>query len=391
MSETIYGVLQTEDFLKAAQFATDQVNRELCSDPDIKTKYCRGADCLRWRPAPQDRIWEYPCADLPQKCGNIPCPYPFTCNSSTGHCQYCPDEKDIEVGQCEFTNEDVCKQFSVYPYQCTSNKCEDKPKDQIEGKAYLEWREPKCNEYTICLYGKCTNGKCQCQTDNDCRGAQTCQNGLCEGNSCVVGNASLKRFCEVPSERTPISSDMGKDPSLAYNPYTGKCNVSNLFCERNGSKFQGKSCKTDNDCGSKQVCYNGNCSGDDIGCDKPSSGERIGEFFLGKTIYKWIKNGFHCPEGFKLIKPADPKLMVEKTVVSKDFAAEGIHLYQIFWKKEALQKPLIQLGFDASEVAKKYPKVVKKINGTKCIVLGLEDIKANNELKRCYVMLNLTK
>ena len=81
---------------------------------------------------------------------------------------------------------------------------------------------------------------------------------------------------------------------------------------------------------------------------------------------------------------------MEKTLIGKNFAGKNINLYIIEWKPESGMKKISSTGFDADEVLKLYPELIKYIDSKKYIEINIEQVKKNKDMKRIYLTLNST-
>ena len=160
---------------------------------------------------------------------------------------------------------------------------------------------------------------------------------------------------------------------------------------------------------------------------RTSNPKKLGQFFVGKTIFAELEGGTKCTRGppwkppwkesyttdyEKQIKSLEvsPEVLgitlkelfskfksyPEKTIIDADksnikntaklinnFAGDGISLYTI-----TLKNGLNKYGFLYDEVKLKYPKLCKKIKGKECIIVRKSDIKNNKGLKRIYLLEN---
>ena len=60
-------------------------------------------------------------------------------------------------------------------------------------------------------------------------------------------------------------------------------------------------------------------------------------------------------------------------------------MYTIHWKSTSGITPLIQTGFLANEVKRRYPNLVKKKKGRRYIEIKKTDTKTDKDIKRMYL------
>ena len=481
MSNVNYGVLTPVDMAMAYAYAVDQVNRLKCNDKELLDKLCgKDKKCLQWKKSESKRIWPMPDKISTHECAKVG-PNSPDCITQMGtpdcqpvegtgknYCVYKP--KDAQSGSCHIIEPNFCKSQSTVPYKCDDTTCKFLDKDQLKDKVYVEWNEfsgtcdtnklcdasNKCTPPEICVNGlcksyggstcptgqTCLNGKCTCKTDDDCDGSSTCDksSGTCNiGGRCILGNFLLKQWCEKPQSRCTKDYD-GNYPSdckgsnespgvtdvppFFYDDTSGQCYMTNNYCKRFGVDYNKKSCKTDNDCTKPEKCFTdpndpgsgSYCTGPGSECEE-TSGQKAGEFFLGKTLFRMFKSDVKC-EGYQppvstpasyqkkemenklksifksfnnlpeiCEKLADTKMMEKIDLVNKNFIP-GIDLFLCKFKPESNVTPLIKIGFDAKQVQKVFPKLVIKKKGLLYIKISKKDINNDNRLKRIYLTLN---
>ena len=282
---TEYGSFTSADITAALMFSQDQVARETC-------EAMTGAS---FRPDSKIRYWDFPCKTFT----NLPCRQSsdcgagLTCNQE-GFCAYCPNPADISPGTCNIASKELCMRYSTDPYVCDTDGCRDKTKAELAGRAYLEWREVPCGENTTCPNGQpCKGNSCSCATSTDCPGAQECVDGSCSGPSCIYGNYPLKQFCEWPISRG--ADDLKQDPPNFYDSNTGECYVTKRYCDHYGVGYNLGKCADGCKNGTRCDEFSGYCSGPGAACTE-STGQKVGEFLLGKDAFRWFKGGFECPD-----------------------------------------------------------------------------------------------
>lgn len=187
----------------------------------------------------------------------------------------------------------------------------------------------------------------KCETNQDCL-----QNFICDSKTkkctpknpylefrdgkCVYGNFALIKWCEFPSQRR-LEPEAGVTnvPPFQYDRTTGKCNITKEYCD-----WMRTSYRLNED--GNPTCYS-------------TTGQKIGEFFLGKTIFRGLKKG-------------------DGDSISKDFAGEDVSLY--------LSKNG-KLSFNIDEVKKAFPELVVE---NKYIKFTPKDLK-NPSKKRLFFIL----
>ena len=196
----------------------------------------------------------------------------------------CPSNiKDCQHGRCVITTKELCMEKSQKPFDANG--------DEIPA--------------TSCILGKCPDGKI-CAANEKCYTPKPYLEF--RDGKCVYGNFVLRKWCEFPDHRRkePVPGVTDVNP-FTYDESTGKCLLNKKYCEEDMKV----SFKTD-ELG-RPTCYS-------------TTGEKTGEFFLGKTIFRGI----------------------EGVLVGENFAGDGIHLYLSGGK----------LAFDENQVRSAYPKDV---------------------------------
>ena len=213
--------------------------------------------------------------------------------------------KDCKHGNCRINTKDKCDSISQLPF------------DDVSGKPIKS---------------------VSCNTDSDCVNNFTCdhksktcipKNPYLEfrNGKCVYGNFALLKWCRFPtSRRAKKETGVTDVPPFNYNITTGKCEITKEYCDRMGVSYKLDSQR-------RPTCYT-------------TTGQTVGEFFVGKTIFRGLKRG----EG----KP-----------ISKDFAGENVSLYLSDGK----------LSFNIDEVKQSFPELVTKNN---YIEFTSEDLKTSS-------------
>lgn len=435
-----YGTITPVDIAHSYSYAYDQINKMKCLDAEIINKICEGTQCLQWKDNESIRIWPKPC-----KKSDIQCKTNSDCYNVMGaplcqidpernnnkYCSYCP--KPVTSGHCHINNKETCNKYSTLPYICNDKTCEYKSDKIMNNLVYTEWQPITCNENKVCVNNqKCINGKCACNDDNDCAGNGKCINKLCEGNQCIIGNFMLREWCENPQSRCEPDKN-GNYPAICndssdtrgitnispfyYNTETGGCYMTRDYCKDFGVDYNKGTCKKDADCDTNEKCIlqkdgNSYCTGPTSECKIPA-GQTIGEMFIGKTIFRWFKSNASCPnenikEKFendmknqlqllfkqfnnfpeKIKVLADNKYMKNKIITASNFAGTNIHLYLIEWNNKINKSEKIKSGFDADEIQKIFPELIKIENNKKYIIISKKDIGNDNRKKRIYLTLN---
>lgn len=260
-----------EDNLHAMMYALDRMKRERCQKVSETDKG------IRYIPKDQHRI--YPCHR---------------------------GLKDCQHGQCKIVTKEKCESLSQLPFDKVTgedmNKIPCDPSTDTTSDAHHQQRQqPRpCPHHLTC----------------DSK-TKTCipKYPYLEFNGhgqCVYGNFALLKWCEFPKARRmkeePGITDV---PPFHYNTITGQCEITKDYCDRMGVSFK-------IDAKNRPTCYS-------------EIGQQIGEFFVGKTIFRGLK------------KSTEGKLL------SKDFAGENVSLYL---------SDDNELSFAVKEVQQAYPELV---------------------------------
>lgn len=234
--------------------------------------------------------------------------------------------KGCEHGRCVITTEELCKSKSMTPFDSKGNELIGVPCSE---------KDPKCPSGQVC--GK--NKKCY-----DKKPYLEFHDG-----KCVYGNFALRRWCQFPSARG--ESGRHPDTGVPYNPFdyderTGKCSITREYCEQDMKT----SYKVDEQ--GRPTCYS-------------RTGEKVGTFFLGRTVFRGIKGAF---SGDYYKGGVHDHPMVQ---LYKNFGGEGVSLYLKDGK----------IGFKEDEIKKRYPEVFNDKGG---ISFTLEELRKDQGKKRIY-------
>lgn len=337
------------DFIHSIFYATDVIKKIKCTeDKEILKRFPDGA--FTWQDLDQFRT--YPCPD------NLQSP-----------CQH---------GKCRIANKETCNLLSQLPFN-------------DDGSAL---NQPSCTPATGATGGS-SNDDSQCQnlgyeaicgSDGKC----TPKHPYLEWSlsytgpdggpgRCIVGNSSLRKWCEFPeTRRTESTPGVTNVPAFQYLDEESKCQITKDYCDW------------------MQVSYRAT-GPDGPDCYTTGIQQFFEDFLVGRTIFRGLKSLF---EGFdkldyQLEKIAERRYASEYEVIQKDFGGPGIHLYSIIWKDNAIKAdPKLNgsmAGFFADEVEKVYPDLVKKKKGDKCIIINRTQVKLDPRLKRIYLVVGAGK
>ena len=346
------GIPTSLDTMHALMYASDRIKEEKCMSPTIQAKYDQQ---ILWKTNNGNRLY--------------PCPEGLTGSCDTGHCHIIsPDLCGMGpkgLSQLPWTSDGTmlqkCSTGHTGPY------CISKP--------YLEWN-------TIEPEGKC-----------------------------IFGNFPLRRWCEFPHSRRKGANVNGATnvPPFKYYPDKSLCTETDAYCDWMEVSYRG-----DYDYpNTLPTCY------------LKKFQKIMEQWFVGKTIFRGIKAGFHkdkCRTSSstteeKYVHPddklyeapglndfnnltesgsrlCDEKYIEKKKLIGRDFAGDGVHLYSITWKDEAVfldpdLKPTTT-GFIHSELRRVYPKIMTKKTIRNHRVwfysISKDDAKINNHLKRIYLL-----
>lgn len=395
----------TLDYLHATMYAINKTHKDKCLNQDL-LKILPG---MIWKDTPNNQL--YPCPE------NL---------------------KDCQSGKCTI-NQDLCKKISQSPFNPDGS-------DIITSDCKTD---NDCNNLPY---------KARCGDNNKCAPINPYVVWNPDINKCVYGNSALKKWCEVPSTRdTEKVPGLTNVPPFYFNEDTSKCYITKQYCDFMDTKYNKKSCNTDTDCATTKKwvtdkvcswdsskakckssdpdttcsyqykfgdmtlsqscrvdrdstnssapgdkCVNGYCVGTGSEC-KTTSSEEAGQFFLGKTIYRFfdeaVKGKMNCgaKEGFQYNQKelkvlADQKFIKNKNKIGDNFGGEGINLYTFEWDDKIHSESINNLkindiGFLSDEIEKFYPELIKKNeNNIKYISISVEQVKLNPKYKRIYII-----
>lgn len=432
-----YGTWTGVDFMNAVAYATQQIAKEKCQDPEIIQRVCEhngggGGQCLAWEEDESSRIFPKPVNFYQQKCAtNNDCNMGFCapdgycrCNAK-GDCKQSMDcipdpvnesqsicgwNPEVYSGHCKFVTEQACIAQRQLPYQCncgplgnSDGECTMLPEEKLKNP-YVEWHiDPDTGK-----------GKC------------------------VMGNFIYKQWCENPCVRCTKNKTTGEYPAgctsgegspgivdvppFSYDESTGQCHITFDYCDHYGLEYAKPHCRTDSDCMAGDYCdlraNNPHCVGPGSKCHIPK-GQKYAQMVVGRTIFYMFRNGFkNCihknpvKESYEAPSTIDeidmdalnkeisdkfkntPEIAVfvynEKkvknmTILAENFAGKGIHLYAF-----EIDDKMIT-AFLPREVEKKYPDVVIHQQGLDIINIPrsmLVENKDDKNIKRIYLTIN---
>lgn len=210
-------------------------------------------------------------------------------------------------------------------------------REKCTGVPGLEYRPSDDKRMYPCPRGikDCSHGRCTIATEELCK-SKSKSSGLYlefRDNKCVFGNPFLRKWCTSPKDRRPeVVPGVTDVHPFDYDEHTGKCSISRPYCE----KDMQASFKIDEK--GRPTCYS-------------TTGQLVGEFFLGKTVFRGIERA---------------------TMLVENFAGPGLHLYADHDGT---------LTFDDRAVAKVYPKES----------YTAQELSRDDALKRIYVIRRMGK
>jgi len=334
----------TVDNLHSMMYAIDRLNKNKATDPEIMKKY----PGVKWVSDEQTRTY------------------------------ICPDGLEgCEHGKFKIISEEGCKNFSQLPFKSEDGSPLPTNECIIDGTPYPDSNHGPSKDCDGLGY----EAICQKMSDGEDKGKFKCipkksylewhPDSSGEGGKCIYGNFLARKWCEYPATRNLDDSGNPQNkkgftdvPAFKYNENDGSCSMTEAYCKRMGVDWD----ESTKDC-------------------KLSGGQEFTENWIcGKTIYRSIKQvveGFqHQPPIIK--KMADPKLATSYIRIYKDFAGNGIHIYNIEW-----QSGEKTLGFLAPEVRKVFPNALQSIKNKDYIVITPEMVKQNPKLKYLYFFISM--
>lgn len=187
----------------------------------------------------------------------------FPCPEGVTHCGY---------GQCRAGTKERCQELSQVPFNPSTG--EDIPAARCdvdpcpEGMTCIDTLDENGNAIKKCVFAKPYLE----WRDNE--------------KKCIFGNFAHRRWCLFPKARRETPQPGVTDvPPFRYDELTGKCHITPDYCKK------------------MQVDWDS-----DKGECKLSVGQWIGEFLLGRTIFRGIKGAGN--------------------VFQENFGGAGVHLYQ---------------------------------------------------------------
>lgn len=327
------------DILHGLMYALNRIKKDKCMEL-INNKPDKYSDLI-WKESPEKRQ------------------YPITSGL-----------KDAEYGNCMINSRKLCMENSILPY---INDPSAKNYGDTDFPVTKCDTDEDCKDlvYTNMNGNQIKGGKCLPTGDNT---EKKCLPKLSyyewRDNKCILGNFMLKKWCEIPSSRdNKTVKGMTDTPPFKYDDKTGKCNITKEYCDWEGVDFKEKNKNGRPDC--------------------HDTGGFLEDWILGKTLFRSMKNSFKChKEKFTLID--DSKKSTER-LIAKDFAGKDINIYAISWDYDVsdyvdITKPIV--GYNCSEIEKKYPELIVKKDGLKFIKITLDDVKKRPELKRIFFVCN---
>lgn len=332
------------DFIHSMFYASDVIKNKKCvGDTDITNKY--GKDSFVWQNLDQFRVY--------------PCP--------TGLSYSC------EHGSCRIATQAMCNSVSQLPF------------NKYDGS---NLNQPSCNPSATGTNTECQNLEYNaiCGSSGKCIPkypylewslSYTGPSGT--SGRCILGNSSLKKWCEYPqTRRTESTPGVTNVPAFQYDDNYSKCQITKSYCDWMEVSFSptgplGPSCYT------------------------TGIQSFFEDFFVGKTIFRGIKSMFEGFNnlGYQLEKIGDRRYASDYGLIKKDFGGKGINLYSIIWNDKIIDKyPQLgggMVGFFSDEIEKVYPELVRKKNGDKYIIINRTQVQLNPSLKRIYLIVGSGK
>lgn len=436
----------------AARYANDAISQMVCEDADVVKKFCKNRSCLKWKRDPKRQLWTRPLNFSTVKC-NTEADCKGVDTFFQPHCilnpetnqKLCAYDPKFFGGTCQIATPEKCGEYSKTPYVCDENNmnCE-----LGENTQYWEWHPTekiKCDEKAPCFSrnSKCNaDGTCTCTNDDECGGTAKCVNGVCTGGGrCVYGNYLLRQWCENPKSRCQANEDgsypeecaggpnargVTDVPPYAYDTSSGKCFITQPYCENFDRDFNGRRCSRNSQCRPDEICHAGYCTGPDSKCVKRPT-DIVLEMTVGRTTGRifskvfgadGLKDLFTDPvawgkrwscdkfaaelfdemrswldDSIKNMPPrievlVDPRLVRQKEIVSMSYI-EGIPLYFLVWGIGAKNRTPT-LGFLSTHLQSRFPHLLHPHddeNGMLYLHMKWADLrKEDTVLKRLYVV-----
>ncbi len=432
-----YGNPTFLDNVHSMAFANMMVNKLKCNDPEVIKTVCSGSSgggtCIQWENRPESQTFPSPFHIYSQECKNTSdCDVMGICVNGKCVCDKDSDclngmkciqnpnspsdmvcgfnHSDMVAGHCLFTNETACVAHGNLPYTCDfQGYCTRRKKDDpLYNSAYTEWRP--------------------------------------ETSKCVLGNYVLRQWCENPGSRCEKNSDgsypaqcqgdqtrgVTTVPPFFYDTHTGNCLMTNDYCQNYGKEYNMSDCSSSNDCAAGQYCNittdSSTCVGAGAECQE-STGDKIGKFFLGNTLFYMFKKGECKGQGtgtgthtdgsttenytanseknyttnsqkvptlplpfeknilskfdnspLTAVSYFSQKHLKHKIIIGNNFGGNNIHLYRFYWKNGKKT-----IGFIPKEVEAIYPNIVDE----NFIILDRKVLTKNTKfLNRIYLVIN---
>jgi hypothetical protein len=248
----------------------------------------------------------------------------------------------------------------------------------------------------------------------------------------------IQDFVNTDGRTCKTNMDCNLD-SDTWQEKAAKVFLRDTQCTKFNCTADAKKCTTRAECASDEICYDGYCTGPRSQCGNTKGGEFLGmnliDMTVGRSIYKSViqniveapdaatgaKNyftspffmagiGVHfreggiknwdCRERFEssmedLLLPSmnnippkirqlvDDRMVYDKQSISTTYV-DGVNLYMIIWNDPTF-KPV--LGFLHSELKRKFPSVLREIDGRWYVDMTWKKLKKDDKaLKRIYIM-----